>query len=104
MGLEITNEEEHQDGTMSSATYLYIAEYYKAANINTISLATSFYKSKALYEASDTNISNIKSLPDTRFTLPFSMANFSEVEDTVAALYSKLKSYLIGLGYDVIDA
>lgn len=103
MGLKITDNIEHADGTMSDETYTHISEYYKPKDKDIIQIATRWYKNLALREASVDNLSKVKDIPNTTFQRVFTMDEFEAIDNTPAAVYAKYKSMLEAMGYTVVN-
>ncbi len=103
MGLMITDNIKHVDGTNSDKTYTHISEYYKPKDQDKIQIATRFFKSLVLREASVGNISNVKEIPNTTFWRSFTMDEFSAEGDIASAIYVKYKKMLEDMGYTVVN-
>lgn len=101
MALKITSSEEHISGNVST-TYVHISEYRKKKDSDDIDVTIRAYTAKARRDAGIDNVSFPKSIV-ANIPLAMTMAEFAAVENTTAAVYVLLKTYLEALGKTVVD-
>ena len=102
MALKITSTVEHASGNVTT-TYCHIAEYHKCKEGDKIKVNLRWYTSKARKDADITNESIPLAMAIGTIHLDMTMAEFAESENSAAAIYGLLKTYLEGLGHTVTD-